>query len=155
MCLKLVSNIACWGWSDSIDIFTETKVSIMKANIPQQLVIVLMVFAPLRPVLCFTMSLNYPDWSYYLTTPDVTHLNYIMEAPIEVWPARLFENYTKLMVCKYNHKNYYCFSSVHHSRQNIICRDESMGATESISCLPTQWSSYASFNRFWCIVTVW
>ena len=83
-----------------IMIFTETGFFNMKTNILQHLLIALVTFAPLRPALCITLAQRYPYWSYYLTTPNVTRLDFIMEVPIEVWPAGLFENYTKLKVCR-------------------------------------------------------
>ena len=35
---------------------------------------------------------------YYLTNPNATTLSRRLKAPIDVWPGRLMENYTKLKV---------------------------------------------------------
>ena len=41
---------------------------------------------------------KYPYWADFLIDPHVLRLKHYLTSPIEVFPGRLFENYTKLKV---------------------------------------------------------
>ena len=66
---------------------------------PWQLFVVFMVFATSRSiVLSATIFKKYPYWGDYLTNPHTVQFNHYLISPVDVWPGRLFENYTKLTV---------------------------------------------------------
>ena len=73
-------------------------VSVLKTGTLQTLVVALMLFARLRPVLSSPMVQRYPYWLDHLTSTNITKLEYRLQDPMNVWPARFFENYTKLKV---------------------------------------------------------
>ena len=63
------------------------------------LMIPLMIFCLLSPHLSLNITQRYPYWSPYLTSSNITVLDYLyLHAPIDVWPDRLFENFTQLKV---------------------------------------------------------
>ena len=67
--------------------------------VPRQILAALMAFVSCRYlVLSENLLKKYPYWSDYLTDPHVSQLKHHLTSPIDVWPGRLFENYTKLMV---------------------------------------------------------
>ena len=68
---------------------------------PRQLLVVFMAFAACRnPASSADVIKKYPYWADYLTDPHAFQLNLVLTSPVHVWPGRLFENYTKLMVSK-------------------------------------------------------
>ena len=78
--------------------FTGTMASALKTDTLQRLVVALMPFSQLRPALSSTMAQRYPYWLYHLTSINITQLEYRLQALMNVWPIRHFENYTKLKV---------------------------------------------------------
>ena len=76
----------------------ETMIPNVENHAQQHVLVPLMLFALLHPGFSLTVVQRYPYWSPYLPSTDSTELNYKLQAPIDVWPSNLFENFTKLKV---------------------------------------------------------
>ena len=73
--------------------FTDTMVRIITTGL---LVGTLVILTPVWASRYLTTTQRYPFWSHYLNSTEITVLDVKLQAPLVVWPARVFQNYTKL-----------------------------------------------------------
>ena len=109
VCLKMVARSVSLTFYDTcrVTIYlmlmecilaAETLILNTETRSQQRLIVYMMIFAMLHPGFSLTVVQRYPYWLPYLPSTDSTKLYHKLQAPIDVWPARLFENYTQLRV---------------------------------------------------------